>query len=82
MREREERQSDGSQRVVCDSPSSAGEQRKDEQVINTAGCHPGAPTWKAFLTHFPSFLQSSTPWKQYTGPVKQQKMQTHNKPKL
>lgn len=27
---------------VCDSPSSAGEQRKDEQVINTAGCHPSA----------------------------------------
>lgn len=42
MREREQRRIDGSQRVVCDSPSSAGEQRKDEQVINTAGCHPSA----------------------------------------
>lgn len=33
--------------------------------------------WKAFLTHFPSFLQSSTPWKQYCTLAK-----SHSKCKL
>lgn len=42
MREREQRRKDESWRALCDSPTSAGAQRKDEQVINTAGCHPSA----------------------------------------
>jgi len=35
--------------------SSDGEQRKDNPVINTIGCHCGA--LESFYTHFPSFLQ-------------------------
>ncbi|CAJ1073362.1 Hypothetical predicted protein [Xyrichtys novacula] len=55
VREEESKdEKDESWRVVCDSPTSAGEQRKDEQ--------------------------SSTPWKQYTGPVEPQQMQTLIKP--
>ncbi len=54
---------------VRDSPSSAGEQRKDKQVINTAGCHPGAlESFSRALS--PTSLQSITAQKQYTRPVK------------
>lgn len=34
---------------------------------------------KLFLMHFPSFLQSSTPWKQYAGPVEPQQMHSRIK---
>lgn len=58
LREREQRRRDERWRVrECDSPSSAGEQRKDEQVINTAGYRSSALE-SFFLRTSPHFCRA------------------------
>lgn len=63
-------------KYVCDSPCSAGEQRKDEQVKNTAGYHPSALESFSYTLPLISAELHTMETILYTGQESQQ-MQTH-----
>lgn len=67
---------------VCDSPSSAGEQRKDKQVKNTAGCHPSALESFSYTLPLISAELHTTETILHTGQEESRKMQIHIIPKL
>lgn len=66
----------GVRKYVCDSPCSAGEQRKDKQVKNTAGYHPSALESFSYTLPLISAELHTMETILYTGQESQQ-MQTH-----
>lgn len=67
---------------VCDSPCLAGEQRKDKQVINTAGYHPSALESFSYTLPLISAELHTMEIILYTGQAESQQMQSPIIPKL